>query len=108
MHPSSVDLSQTELFQHHDRFSSWDDRIRLSYIRAKAVGKLYELSVEDILHVTQKYLEFHTDPILFMDGSVPVLLIIHCNLYAGTLAMFAARRPDVQTALNRALRFEVL
>lgn len=67
-----------------------------------------DLSAEDILHVTQKYLEFHTDPILSMDGSAPVLLTIHCNLYAGTLAMFAAGRPDVQIALDRALRFEVL
>ena len=41
MHPESIGLSQTELFQRRDHFSSWDDRVRLSYVRAKAVGKLY-------------------------------------------------------------------
>jgi len=41
MHPKSVDLLQTELFQRHDYFSSWDDRVRIANTRAKAVGKLY-------------------------------------------------------------------
>ena len=67
-----------------------------------------DLTAKDILHVSPRYLEFHTDPILLMDGSVPVLLTIHCNLYAGTLAMFASGRPDVQIALDKALRFETL
>lgn len=44
MHPKSVNLSQTELFQLHDHFSSWDDRIHLSYVRAKAIGELYGAS----------------------------------------------------------------
>lgn len=66
------------------------------------------LTAEDILHVSSKYLEFHTDPILLMDSSVPVLLTIHCNLYTGTLAMFAPGRPNVQAALDKALRFELL
>lgn len=67
-----------------------------------------DLRAEDILHVSARYLEFHTDPILLMDSSVTVLLTIHCNLYAGTLAMFAPGRPDVQAALDKALRFEML
>lgn len=41
MHPKTIELAQTELFQRKDPFSSWDDRVRLSYIRAKAVGKAY-------------------------------------------------------------------
>ena len=41
MHPKSIDLSQTELFQRHDHFLSWDACVRLSYTRAKAIGKLY-------------------------------------------------------------------
>jgi len=66
------------------------------------------LTVEDILHISPKYLEFHTNPILLMDGSVPILLTIHYNLYIGTLAIFAPGRPDVQAALDKALRFETL
>ncbi|KAF9650305.1 acyl-CoA dehydrogenase NM domain-like protein [Thelephora ganbajun] len=106
MHLKSVDLSQTELFQRHDHFSSWDECVHLSYKRARSIGRLYDLTAEDILHVSTRYLEFHTDPILLMDGSVPVLLTIHCNLYTGTLVMFAPGRPDVQVALDKALRFE--
>jgi len=66
------------------------------------------LTAEDILHVSPKYLEFHTDPVLFIDNSVPILLTIHYNLYIGTLAMFAPGRPDVQAAMDKALRFETL
>jgi len=67
-----------------------------------------DLTAEDILHVSARYLEFHTDPIMVMDGSVAVLMTIHCNLFTGTLAMFASGRPDVQAALDKALRFEML
>jgi acyl-CoA oxidase len=65
-----------------------------------------ELTAEDILDVSQKYWEFHTDPILTMDGSVGTLLTIHYNLVAGTLAMFARGRPDVQRTLQRMLSFQ--
>jgi len=66
------------------------------------------LTVEGILHVSPKYLEFHTDPILLIDGSVPILLTIHYNLFIGTLAMLAPARPNVQAVLDKALRFETL
>lgn len=84
-------------------------RQRLLSLRISRNLRLIEdLTAEDILHVTSKYLELHTDPILLMDSSVPVLLTIHCNLYTGTLAMFAPGRPNVQAALDKALRFELL
>lgn len=41
-----------------------------------------------------------------MDGSVGTLLTIHYNLAAGTLAMFARGRPDVQRSLQRMLTFQ--
>ena len=84
-------------------------RQRLLSLRiSRNVRLIEDLTAEDILHVTSKYLELHTDPILLMDSSVPVLLTIHCNLYTGTLAMFAPGRPNVQAALDKALRFELL
>lgn len=84
-------------------------RQRLLSLRISRNLRLIEdLTAEDILHVTSKYLELHTDPILLMDSSVPVLLTIHCNLYMGTLAMFAPGKPNVQAALDKALRFELL
>ena len=56
--------------------------------------------------MSPKYWEFHTDPILIMDGSIGTLLTIHYNLAAGTLAMFARGRPDVQRSLQRMLTFQ--
>ena len=67
---------------------------------------LIELTAEDILNVSPRYWEFHTDPILTMDGSVGTLLTIHYNLAVGTLAMFARGRPDVQRSLRRMLTFQ--
>ena len=67
-----------------------------------------DLTTEDLLHVSTKYLDLHSDPILHMDTSLLTVLTTHYNLYAGALAMFAPGRPDIQAALDKALRFEEL
>jgi len=67
-----------------------------------------DLTAEDLLHASPRYLEFHSDPILLMDDSVVTVLTTHLNLYAGALAMFAPGRPDIQVVLDKALRFEEL
>lgn len=57
--------------------------------------------------MSDKYWQFHTDPILVMDGAVGTLLTIHCNLCIGTLAMFAKGRPDIQEIIDDLLSYRV-
>ncbi|KAJ7695757.1 acyl-CoA dehydrogenase/oxidase [Mycena rosella] len=63
-----------------------------------------DLTADDVLNVSPKYWEFHTDPIQAMDGSAGTLLTIHYNLCVGTIAMFPAGNECI---LQRLLSFEI-
>ncbi|KAJ7488099.1 acyl-CoA dehydrogenase NM domain-like protein [Mycena latifolia] len=104
MYKSSA-LSLSPLFQTRAVTLSWDDRITLSYDRAKAIAALYQLTVDDVLNVSSKYWEFQTDPIHAVDGAAATLLTIHYNLCVGTIAMSPAGNRRI---LERLLSFELL
>ncbi|TFY83070.1 hypothetical protein EWM64_g940 [Hericium alpestre] len=105
-HPTQA-LAQSPLFRLQSEGLSQTERVRLSYKRAKAVVHAYNLTAEDIINVSPRYWEFHTDPILSQDISVATLLTIHYNLCSGTIAMFAAGRPELRRVLQQLLSFEV-
>ncbi|KAF7345619.1 Acyl-CoA dehydrogenase NM domain-like protein [Mycena venus] len=100
----SLELASSALFQTRSESLSWHEQILLSYDRAKAIAALYNLSVDDVLNVSSKYWEFHTDPIHLLDGAAATLLTIHYNLCVGTIAMFPTGKEDV---LKRLLSFEL-
>ncbi|KAJ7896835.1 acyl-CoA dehydrogenase NM domain-like protein [Mycena leptocephala] len=100
----SRELALSPLFQTKSETLSWHDRIVLSYDRAKAIAALYRLTIDDVLHVSTKYWEFHTDPIHLMDGAAATLLTIHYNLCVGTVAMFPVGNQHI---LERLLSFEL-
>ncbi|KAJ7907009.1 acyl-CoA dehydrogenase NM domain-like protein [Mycena leptocephala] len=100
----SRELALSPLFQTKSETLSWKDRIALSYDRAKAIATLYNLTSDDVLHVSTKYWEFQTDPIHVMDGAAATLLTIHYNLCVGTLAMFPVGNQNI---LERLLSFEL-
>ncbi|KAJ7488118.1 acyl-CoA dehydrogenase NM domain-like protein [Mycena latifolia] len=104
MYKSST-LSLDPLFQTNAVIRSWDDRISLSYSRAKAIAALYQLTVDDVLTVSSKYWEFQTDPIQAMDGAAATLLTIQYNLCLGTIAMFPAGKQHI---LKQLLSLELL
>ncbi|THU80154.1 acyl-CoA dehydrogenase NM domain-like protein [Dendrothele bispora CBS 962.96] len=100
-------LASSPLWQIRPEALSFDQRIKLSYERCKSVVQAYDLTADDITNVSQKYWDFHTDPILLMDFSVGTLLTIHYNLCAGTLAMFSSERPEIAAILDKLLKFEL-
>ncbi|TFK45974.1 acyl-CoA dehydrogenase NM domain-like protein [Heliocybe sulcata] len=83
------------------------ERVKLSYERTKAIVQAYRLTANDILHLSEKYWEFHTDPILVTDGGAGTLSTIHYNLCSGTLAMFTAGRTDIARVLSDLLEFNL-
>jgi hypothetical protein len=62
--------------------------------------------VEDVLHLSERYWHFHTDPILALDGSVATLLTIHYNLCLGTIVRYLKNRPDLKPLVYKLLSFE--
>ncbi|GJJ05964.1 hypothetical protein Clacol_000151 [Clathrus columnatus] len=100
-------LAKSPLFQETPEDLSFSECIKLSYCRAKAVAQVFKLTTTDILHVSPRYWEFHTDPILVMDDSVVTLLTIQYNLFIGTIARFAKGRPDIEKTISEALDYRI-
>ncbi|GFG10538.1 peroxisomal acyl-coenzyme A oxidase 3 [Aspergillus udagawae] len=103
----TLELAQSPLFKLSTRFLSVEERTRLTYERAKKICDAYSLTVEDILSLGPKFWKLQTDPIAAVDGGALTLISIQYNLFVGTVAPFAASRPDLQWILQRALSFEI-
>ena len=82
-------------------------RFNFVYVSLADRRRRTELTAEDVRCVSARYWQFHTDPLLAVDGSVGTLLTIHFNLCIGTVAMFASERPDLAESLDQLLRFEL-
>jgi acyl-CoA oxidase len=78
------------------------------------IYKLYPINLnsigftkDDILTLSQKFWDLHTDPIWCMDGAAGSLVTIQYNLCAGTLAAFADSNHTVRETLERVLTFDI-
>ncbi|KAH9941951.1 acyl-CoA dehydrogenase NM domain-like protein [Amylocystis lapponica] len=100
-------LPQTPLYQRFDERTSFEERVAMSYRRARAIAKEYALTAHDTLHLTPKFWELHTDNIHALDSGAITLLTIQYNLAAGTLAPFAEKRPELRPLMDRIMRFDV-
>ncbi|KAJ7611284.1 hypothetical protein FB45DRAFT_1037616 [Roridomyces roridus] len=100
----SAVLASTPLFQRHSTALPWTDRIKLSYDRARAISRLYDLEMNDVLTVSEKYWAFQRDPIHLMDGAAGTLLTIHYNLCLGTISMFPEGKAEL---VKKLLAFEI-
>lgn len=49
----------------------------------------------------------HIDSLCALDGGATALLTIQTNLFVGTLAPFAAKRPELDSIIQAALNFEI-
>ena len=65
------------------------------------------LAVEDVLFLSPKFWDMHTDPIAAIDGAAATLLTLQYNLCAGTLATYLPEQPSLAPLLQRVLNFEV-
>ena len=63
--------------------------------------------MEDIVTLGPKFWKLQTDLITAVDGGALTLISIQYNLFLGTVAPFAAKRPDLHWILQRALKFEI-
>ncbi|KAI0259309.1 hypothetical protein BC834DRAFT_636721 [Gloeopeniophorella convolvens] len=101
------ELAQTALFTQRSEDLPIADRVRLSYQRARAIGRAYALTAEDVLFLSPKFWALHTDPIAGIDGAAATLLTIQYNLCAGTLATHVHEQPELAPLLQRVLDFDV-
>ncbi|KAB8238775.1 acyl-CoA dehydrogenase NM domain-like protein [Aspergillus alliaceus] len=104
---NSVSLLDSDLFNVQADNATRDERISLSYHRARAIARAYAFNTDDVLRLTGKFWEFHQDLIHTRDSAAFTLLAIQYNLCAGTLAPFLKGRADLRSLMEKLLSFEV-
>ncbi|KAJ5623247.1 Acyl-CoA dehydrogenase/oxidase [Penicillium lividum] len=105
--PALDDLARSELFKPTPRTFSVEETTKLTYQRAKAFANAYALTLKDVLYITPRFWKLHLQNLIAMDGGAFTLLSIQCNLFVGTLAPFALKRPELQPIIQSALDFNI-
>ncbi|KAJ7437590.1 acyl-CoA dehydrogenase NM domain-like protein [Mycena galericulata] len=103
--PTSPLFSGDKVFE---GYLSYDQRVRLSLARAKAIVEAYALTPSDVAELTQPFWDLHTDPVMAMDTGAGTLVTIQINLAAGTLVKYAQDHLTLKSVLNEILAFNVL
>ncbi|KAL0929584.1 uncharacterized protein CTRU02_215483 [Colletotrichum truncatum] len=91
--------------EHESRHEASESDIQLHYKRAKLLCRTSGLTIDDVLHLTPKFWDFHFDMVSARDMTAFIISTIHLNLCIGTIAGFAASRPDLATTLDDLLNF---
>ncbi|KAL3442897.1 hypothetical protein BJX65DRAFT_312357 [Aspergillus insuetus] len=105
--PPTAELAQSPLFKPYSPSLSLNEKTRITYARARAICEAFDLTVEDVSYLTPAFWKIHTDPIAAADGGAFTLVSIQYNLFVGTVAPFAATRPELHSTLQRAMKFEI-
>ncbi|KAF7797944.1 hypothetical protein EIP86_009151 [Pleurotus ostreatoroseus] len=103
--PRSIDCLDDATYTTDTDFLARQDKARVSYERAKAVVLSYDLSMNDILSLSQKFWDIHSDPTTIIDGAAMTLMTIQVNLVSGTIARHAVNRPELSSLVDDLLHY---
>ncbi|KAJ7612100.1 acyl-CoA dehydrogenase NM domain-like protein [Roridomyces roridus] len=108
MDPQST-LARTQLFTRavNDFRLTKDQRQEITHARAEAIAKSFDLTLDDLLTCSEKFWNSHLNGINVIDGAATALWTIHVNLACGSLAQYAAHRPELRELCRKMLAFEV-
>lgn len=101
-------LPHHPLFTTRVEFLPTDERVSLSYQRARLLMHTYNLSASDVQVCSPKYWAMMTDPIMSLDTAMFTILAAHVGLTIGTLSRHLHKRPDLRPLVNRLLRFDTV
>ncbi|EKM77620.1 hypothetical protein AGABI1DRAFT_108106 [Agaricus bisporus var. burnettii JB137-S8] len=96
------------LFHPHSELLSPDERIALSYKRARLLFKSYGLTLRDIQYCSPRFWEMFRDPLFAADISMFTVVVVHVNLVLGTLSRHLKHRPDLRPLVDSLMRFETI
>ncbi|KIK96164.1 hypothetical protein PAXRUDRAFT_32549 [Paxillus rubicundulus Ve08.2h10] len=101
-------LPRHPFFTTRTEFLSVDERVSMSYQRAKLLMQTYNLSASDVQFCSPRYWSMMTDPIMALDTAMFTILAAHVGLTIGTLSRHLHKRPDLRPLVNRLLRFDTV
>ncbi|TFK37092.1 acyl-CoA oxidase [Crucibulum laeve] len=96
------------LFQTKVELLSADERVSISYQRARLVMQTYRLTASDVQFCSPRFWQLMTDPICSLDIAMFTILAAHIGLTIGTLSRHLKRRPDFRPLVDRLLRFDTV
>ncbi|TCD62137.1 hypothetical protein EIP91_007289 [Steccherinum ochraceum] len=100
-------LYEHPLFTVRHELLSTEDRLRVTYERAKLVVQTYKLTGEDIVNCTKRFWDFQQDPVFAIDPALTNIITCHVNLFIGTLFPLLPGRPDLKPLVEKALQAEI-
>jgi len=89
-------------------YLSYDQRVRLSVARARAIISAYDLTIEEVANLGQRFWDLHLDQAMAMDTGAGTLVTIQINLAAGTLVKYLKDHPTIRPLMDDILAFNVL
>ncbi|KAF7419419.1 hypothetical protein PC9H_002009 [Pleurotus ostreatus] len=101
-------LQQHPLFQIKVEHLDKDERVSLSYQRARLLMQTYRLSVDDVQYCSPRFWSMMMDPICCLDIAMFTIIAAHVGLTIGTLSRHLKKRPDLRRLVERLLRFETV
>ncbi|VDB94435.1 unnamed protein product [Peniophora sp. CBMAI 1063] len=106
---SRTPLSLHPLFKDVDvSFMSTDERVALSYKRARLILQTYDLTLADVLNYGSKFWDLHLDPIIPLDIACYTILGAHVNLTIGTIAPYVKDCPALEPLVDSMLRLDTV
>ncbi|KAG6837394.1 hypothetical protein H0H93_010012 [Arthromyces matolae] len=102
------DLYLHPLFQTKVELLSPDERVAISYRRARLLLQTYRLTSSDVQYCSPKFWSMMMDPICSLDIAMFTIIAAHVGLTVGTLSRHLKKRPDLRPLVDRLLRFDTV
>ncbi|KAJ5930541.1 acyl-CoA oxidase [Penicillium verhagenii] len=103
----TLELAKSPLMQPASLSSTLEERTQLTYQRARALARAYNLTLKDVVEMTPAFWKLHMDMLTAMDGGAINLVSVQYNLFVGTVAPFAATHPELPSIIEKALRVDI-
>ncbi|KAI0790862.1 acyl-CoA dehydrogenase NM domain-like protein [Abortiporus biennis] len=81
------------------------ERAAVAYKKAELSSLTYQITMNDVLHLSPKFFELHLDPVAVLDTAIIALVTIQYNLCAGTIARYAINRPELVPLVDDLLQW---
>ncbi|KAJ3509212.1 hypothetical protein NLJ89_g5345 [Agrocybe chaxingu] len=96
------------LFKAKTELLPTDERVAITYQRARLVMQTYRLTAQDVQFCSARFWAMMTDPICSLDIAMFTILAAHVGLTIGTLSRHLKNRPDLKPLVQRLLRFDTV
>jgi len=101
-------LYEHPLFTIRHELLSPEDRIRVTYERARLVIQTWNLTPEEIASCSRRFWEHQQDPTFGVDPAMANIVTCSVNLFIGTLYPLLPGRPYLKPLIDQAQRGEIM